>query len=120
ISEPRAAMFGISFGELLVVAIVLLIAVGPSRMPVLVKAIARGLREFRRATEELRESVGLDDLFRDDEIRTRRARQRFRPNPVSPSDSGSCPEDSVPMDSTPSPDPGAKPLQEDSTTKDEA
>jgi TatA/E family protein of Tat protein translocase len=62
-------MFGIGPGEMIVLLVVLLIAVGPKSMPAFMKAVGRGLREFRRATDDLRQQVGLDDLMRDDEWR---------------------------------------------------
>lgn len=62
-------MFGIGFGELAVIAVVLLIAVGPGKMPSLFKAVGKGLREFRRATRELRDATGIDELLRDDDLR---------------------------------------------------
>ena len=65
----RAGMFGVGSGELVFIAIVLLIAVGPKRMPVLMKSIGRAMREFRRASTELRSQVGLDDLMNDDDLR---------------------------------------------------
>lgn len=62
-------MFGIGFGEIVIILIVLLIAVGPEKMPTFMKALGRGLREFRRATRELRSSVGIDELLRDEDLR---------------------------------------------------
>jgi sec-independent protein translocase protein TatB len=73
-------MFGIGFGEMLVIAVVILIAVGPNKMPTFMKAVGKGLREFRRATRELKSSVGLDELLRDDDLR-RPLAQKPRPAP---------------------------------------
>jgi sec-independent protein translocase protein TatB len=61
-------MFGIGSGELVVIAIVMLLAVGPNRMPTLIKAVGKGIREFRRASTELRKQSGIDDLLRDDDL----------------------------------------------------
>jgi sec-independent protein translocase protein TatB len=60
-------MFGIGFGELLVIAIVVLIAVGPRRMPAMMKSVGRGLRDLRKATRELRAQIGLDEILYEDE-----------------------------------------------------
>jgi sec-independent protein translocase protein TatB len=60
-------MFGIGFGELLIIAIVVLIAVGPRRMPAMMKSVGRGLRELRKATRELRAQVGLDEILHEDD-----------------------------------------------------
>jgi len=65
---------GIGFGEFAVVAIVLLVAVGPQRLPGLMKAVGQGVREFRRATAELRRASGIDEIMRDDPLGTRRRR----------------------------------------------
>ncbi|QQR90728.1 MAG: twin-arginine translocase TatA/TatE family subunit [Myxococcales bacterium] len=62
-------MFGVSSGELIVIAIILLIAVGPDRMPTLMKAGGRAIREFRKAATELRKTTGIDELLRDDDFR---------------------------------------------------
>ncbi|MFW5875260.1 MAG: Sec-independent protein translocase subunit TatA/TatB [Myxococcota bacterium] len=62
-------MFGIGPGEMTVLLVVLLIAVGPKSMPKLMRAVGRGMREFRRATNDLRREVGIDELMRDDQWR---------------------------------------------------
>ncbi len=62
-------MFGVGTTELLVFAVIVLLAVGPERMPTLMRAIGRGLRELRRASREFRDAVGLDELLRDDTLR---------------------------------------------------
>ncbi|MEC7519973.1 MAG: twin-arginine translocase TatA/TatE family subunit [Myxococcota bacterium] len=62
-------MFGIGGTELVVIAIVLLIAVGPTRLPGLLKAVVRAYREFRRATRELRASTGIDDILQDEDLK---------------------------------------------------
>ncbi|MCA9531128.1 MAG: twin-arginine translocase TatA/TatE family subunit, partial [Myxococcales bacterium] len=62
-------MFGIGFGELAVVVIVLLLAVGPDRMPKLMRALGKGIREFRSTMRDLRQTVGIDDWMRDEEVR---------------------------------------------------
>jgi len=53
-------MFGISMPELLIVAVIALIVIGPSKLPDLAKAIGRGLAEFRKATQEIKDSLDLD------------------------------------------------------------
>jgi Tat protein translocase TatB subunit len=49
-------MFGIGFPELLLIAVIALVVIGPKRLPDLARALGRGFAEFRRATEELKQS----------------------------------------------------------------
>jgi sec-independent protein translocase protein TatB len=62
-------MFGIGFGEMVVIAVLILIAVGPDKLPTMVKTVARTYRQFRRAAQEIRSSTGIDDLLRDEELK---------------------------------------------------
>jgi sec-independent protein translocase protein TatA len=56
-------MFNIGPLELMVILIVALLVVGPSRLPEVGRSIGRGLREFRRAQDEVQRSLrlSLDD-----------------------------------------------------------
>ena len=62
-------MFGIGFGEMLVIAVILLIAVGPKQLPSLMKTVGKGLREVRKASGELRRTVGIDQMLADEDLR---------------------------------------------------
>jgi TatA/E family protein of Tat protein translocase len=67
-----ASVFGIGMSEMLIILAVALVVFGPAKLPEIAKSIAKGLREIRRAGDDLRASVNLD---LDDE------RPRFRPPP---------------------------------------
>ena len=54
-------MFGIGLPELIVIMIIALVVIGPSKLPDLAKAIGRGMAEFRKATQEIKDSLDLDD-----------------------------------------------------------
>ena len=58
-------MFGIGPIELLMILVVALLVFGPKRVPELARNLGRGLAEFRRASNDLRQSLALDDLQRD-------------------------------------------------------
>jgi len=47
-------MFGIGFPELVLIAVIALVVIGPQRLPDLARALGRGFAEFRRATDELK------------------------------------------------------------------
>ena len=49
-------MFGIGFPELLMIMAIALIVLGPKRLPDIAKALGRGLAEFKRASEELKQT----------------------------------------------------------------
>lgn len=48
-------MFGIGMPELLLILGVALIVLGPKKLPELARALGKGLAEFRRATDELKD-----------------------------------------------------------------
>lgn len=50
-------MFGLSFGEILIVAVLALLLLGPERLPEAAKTFGKGLREIRKATEDLKDQV---------------------------------------------------------------
>ena len=62
-------MFGIGFWEMLMIAGLVLVAVGPERLPGMIKTIARLYRQARRAAMDIRQSTGIDDVLRDDELK---------------------------------------------------
>jgi len=48
-------MFGIGMPELLLILALALIVLGPKKLPELARALGKGMAEFRRATDELKE-----------------------------------------------------------------
>ena len=49
-------MFGIGFPEILLIMALALIVLGPKRLPALARALVRGLAEFKRATDDLKQT----------------------------------------------------------------
>jgi TatA/E family protein of Tat protein translocase len=49
-------MFNIGMPELLIIVAIALIVFGPNKLPELAKAFGRAMREFKKATEEVKES----------------------------------------------------------------
>ena len=53
-------MFGIGVPELIVIMVVALIVLGPKKLPDIAKALGKGMAEFRKATQEVKESLELN------------------------------------------------------------
>lgn len=58
-------MFGIGMPEMLLILAIALIVIGPKKLPDLAKSLGRALREFKKATSELKESLEIDDELKD-------------------------------------------------------
>ena len=63
-------MFGLSFGELAIIAILALLLLGPDRLPETARMLAKGLRDLRRATDDLKGQIGSELNVVDDVKRT--------------------------------------------------
>ncbi|HYA39798.1 MAG TPA: Sec-independent protein translocase protein TatB [Syntrophobacteraceae bacterium] len=58
-------MFGIGFEHLLVIMVVILLVVGPDKLPGVARALGRGYAEFRRTMEELKSTMDQDETVRE-------------------------------------------------------
>ncbi|SHF52738.1 sec-independent protein translocase protein TatB [Desulfacinum infernum DSM 9756] len=58
-------MFGLGFQELLLILAIALIVVGPGKLPDLARALGRGLAEFRRATNEIKQTFDQDETVQE-------------------------------------------------------
>lgn len=50
-------MFGLGFGEILIIVVAVLIIFGPKKIPEIARGLADGLRTFRNATDDLKREV---------------------------------------------------------------
>ena len=58
-------MFGIGMPELLLLLAIALIVIGPKKLPDLAKSLGRGMREFKKATSEIKETLQIDEDLTD-------------------------------------------------------
>ncbi len=53
-------MFGLGMQELIVIFVIALLIFGPKKLPELGRSLGRGLAEFKRASEELKEGLAAE------------------------------------------------------------
>jgi sec-independent protein translocase protein TatA len=101
-------MLNIGPQELLIILVIALLVVGPQRLPALGRSIGRGLRELRKAQDEVKRTIQVN---LDDEPSNGRARPAHPPTSDRPrSDPGTGPSASAPTgEAVPSPAPEPTP-----------
>ena len=66
-------MFGIGMQELIIIAVIALLIVGPKKLPDLAKTLGKGFSEFKKATEgitdDLKETMKEDKKQDDDGVK---------------------------------------------------
>jgi len=50
-------MFGLGLPELIVIFVIALVVFGPKKLPDLGRALGKGIAEFKRATEEVKDTI---------------------------------------------------------------
>ena len=58
-------MFGIGMPELILILAIALIVIGSKKLPDLAKSLGRAMREFKKATHELKESIEIESEMSD-------------------------------------------------------
>ncbi len=56
-------MFGLGLSEILLIAVVAIVVIGPKRLPEVAKALGKGYAEFKRAMDGFKEAVKIDDVI---------------------------------------------------------
>jgi TatA/E family protein of Tat protein translocase len=62
-------MFGLGFWEIAIILAVALLVLGPSKLPDLARGLGKGLREFRKATEDFKSTID-EEVYRPDPPKT--------------------------------------------------
>lgn len=70
------AVFGLSFGEFVVIAIVALVVVGPKNLPTLLRSVAQWLARVRRMASDIRAESGIDEALELESLRAEIRRLR--------------------------------------------
>jgi len=111
-------MFGIGPTEMIFFLVILLLAVGPEKLPTFMRTVGKGVRQVRNASREFKDAIGLDELMREgDPFRSPPVQPpRDRPVPVKPeaeaegrADPDEAPE--APPSTPPSPPPVPPPSE---------
>lgn len=58
-------MFGMGLPELIIIMVIALVVIGPSKLPDLARALGKGMSEFRKATQEIKDSLDVDEDLQD-------------------------------------------------------
>jgi sec-independent protein translocase protein TatB len=69
-------MFGLSFGEIAIIAILALFLLGPDKLPQAAKTLGKGLKDLKRATDGLKDQIE-SEIYADE-------RKAARPPAVPP------------------------------------
>jgi sec-independent protein translocase protein TatB len=54
-------MFGMGMPEIILILVVALIVLGPKKLPEIAKSLGRGIAEFKKATQEFKENLDVDN-----------------------------------------------------------
>ena len=59
-------MFGLGFQEIIVIFVIALLVIGPKKLPDLAKALGKAFREFKQATEDIKQNFDIESITKPD------------------------------------------------------
>src|SRR5512138_348037 len=83
----RALVFGLSFTEVLIIAVLALVLLGPEQLPGAARTAGKWMRELRRATEDLKDQIETE-IYVDE--------RKARPSLVPPVPAAQVPQAAAP------------------------
>ncbi len=63
-AAKQSGVFGLSFGEVILLVLLTLVVVGPRELPSMMRSLGRTLSRMRRMTTQLREQSGIDEILK--------------------------------------------------------
>ena len=104
-------MFNVGPTELIVILLIALIVFGPKRLPEVGRTVGKSLREFRKASQDLRDELNLnlddEDLPGDRPGPGEPGQGNWRTSPIDSSSEAAVTEDLQPGDGSPPPEAGS-------------
>jgi sec-independent protein translocase protein TatA len=98
-------MFGIGPTELAFFLVIVLLVVGPEKLPTFMRAVGRGVRQVKNASRDFKDAIGFDDLMREGDP--------FRAPPIRAPKARPVPA----QDKAPSPPPGLEEVKASAGTR---
>jgi Sec-independent protein translocase protein TatA len=92
-------MFGIGPTELAFFLVIVLLAVGPEKLPTFMRTVGKGVRQVKNASRDFKDAIGFDELMREGDP--------FRAPPVRPPKARPVPV----QDKKPPPPPSVKAVE---------
>ena len=62
------AVFGLSFGEVILLALIAMIVVGPRNLPTMLRTLGKTVAKLKRLTVDIREQTGIDEILKGEGI----------------------------------------------------
>jgi sec-independent protein translocase protein TatB len=77
-------MFGIGTPELVIILIVALLVLGPSKLPELMRSLGKGIAEFKKMSQDVTHTLDLEIRKAEEDKRKEEAKQELSPDGAAP------------------------------------
>jgi Tat protein translocase TatB subunit len=73
-------MFGLGFGEIIIVLVIALLFIGPKKLPEVAKALGRGMREFQKVSKDFKDTMA--EAAREAEVEAQKLEEQVKADPA--------------------------------------